>query len=355
MIRKMLAALLVSLVTVCSASAQTCGAYPNTLTNGTNADANAVMSNFASILNCANTSLAAKSGATFTGSAFFTGGNVGIGTTTPSTRLTVDSGLAGAALAIAAGGQTGRYYTMGVNTSAALSFNDASVSAPRMVIDSSGNVGIGTATPSTRLTVDSGLAGAALAIAAGSQTGRFYTLGLNTSAALSLNDAAVGATRMLIDTSGNVGIGTTTPAFTLQVNGSVAGVGAYNNTSDGRLKKDIASLEYGLDTIMKLRPVGFNWVTQDQEWKQQHQIGLIAQEVEPVVPEVVTTAKDELQTKSLAYGGLVPILIKAVQDLKADNDNLRAAHDSEAAQIAALTARLDAIESARLRRIANGE
>jgi hypothetical protein len=224
-----------------------------------------------------------------------------------------------------------------------------------MVIDGSSSVGIGTTTPSTRLTVDSGLPGPALAIAASSQTGRYYTLGLTTTGALSLNDAALGATRMLFDTSGSVGIGTTTPAFTLQVNGSVAGVGAYNNTSDGRLKKDIASLEYGLDTIMKLRPVGFNWVTQDQEWKKQHQIGLIAQEVEPVVPEVVTTAKDELQTKSLAYGGLVPVLIKAVQDLKADNDNLRAAHDSEAAQIAALTARLDAIESARLRRIANGE
>jgi hypothetical protein len=46
---------------------------------------------------------------------------------------------------------------------------------------------------------------------------------------------------------------------------------------------------------MKLRPVGFNWITQDQEWKKQHQIGLIAQEVEPVVPEVVTTAKDKLR------------------------------------------------------------
>jgi hypothetical protein len=153
-------------------------------------------------------------------------------------------------------------------------------------------------------------------------------------------------------TTANVGIGTTNPTYMLHVNGSVAGQGPYNALSDGRLKRDIESLGYGLDTIMKLRPVGFNWITQDQEWKKQHQIGLIAQEVEPVVPEAVTTANDELKTKSLAYGGLVPILIKAVQDLKAANDNLRAANDRGAAQIAILTARFDAIEAAQLTKAA---
>jgi hypothetical protein len=147
-----------------TADALTCPPYSNTLTNGTTADANAVMGNFNAILNCANTSLAATSGATFTGSTFFTGGNVGIGTTTPSTRLTVDTGLAGAALAIAASSQTVRYYTLGVNTDGALSLNDAALGVTRMVIDRSGNVGIGTTTPSTMLTVDTGLAGAAQAI-----------------------------------------------------------------------------------------------------------------------------------------------------------------------------------------------
>src|SRR5216684_629746 len=221
MTRSVLAGFLFLFVAGSSASAQNCAAYPypNNLMNGTNADASQVMGNFASILNCANNSLAARSGATFTGPTFFTGGNVGIGTTIPL--------------------------------------------APNI----------------------------------------------------------------------------------LQVNGPVGATG-YNTISDARLKKDIAPLAYGLDIIMKLRPVGFNWIARDQEWKKQHQVGLIAQEVESVVPEAVTTANDVLQTKSLAYSELVPVLIKAVQDLKTANDNLRAANDDGAAQIATLTARLDAIEAA---------
>jgi Chaperone of endosialidase len=129
--------------------------------------------------------------------------------------------------------------------------------------------------------------------------------------------------------AGNVGIGIDSPApgYMLDVNGPIHSTAAFDSTSDARLKKDIAPIAYGLDTVMQLRPVGFKWKDHSHEWQRRHQIGLIAQEVEPVVPEVVSTANDPDHTKSIAYGSLVPVLIKATQELKRANDRLTIAND----------------------------
>lgn len=115
----------------------------------------------------------------------------------------------------------------------------------------------------------------------------------------------------------NVGIGTKAPAYKLDVRGGqVAGAGVFVNTSDVRTKKDIEPIAYGLDAVLKLRPVGFNWKDQSQEWAKQHQIGLIAQEAELVIPErSVSTANDPDQMKSIAYGAITPVLIRATQEL----------------------------------------
>jgi hypothetical protein len=96
--------------------------------------------------------------------------------------------------------------------------------------------------------------------------------------------------------------------------------GTYSTVSDQRLKAHVTDLDYGLDDILRLRPVSYAWKTQPDQGKQ---IGFIAQEVQPVLPELVTTANDDQHTLALTYNEFIPILVKSIQQLKADNDNLR--------------------------------
>jgi hypothetical protein len=94
-------------------------------------------------------------------------------------------------------------------------------------------------------------------------------------------------------------------------NGKVFASISYTS-SDARLKKDVKDLQYGMADVLKLRPVTFKWKERSDGTTQ---IGLIAQEVQNVVPEVVTTAgRDGSDTLAVNYPGLVPVMIKALQD-----------------------------------------
>ena len=90
--------------------------------------------------------------------------------------------------------------------------------------------------------------------------------------------------------------------------------------SDARLKQDVASLSYGLREVLRLRPVTWNWKAKPDGGRQ---LGLIAQEVETVLPELVTTDKDAEQTKGLSYIGLVPVTIKAIQEQQTQIEDQR--------------------------------
>jgi hypothetical protein len=110
--------------------------------------------------------------------------------------------------------------------------------------------------------------------------------------------------------------------------------------SDARLKENVASLEYGLETVQNLNPVRFNWketaevqvthldglretkvVQPKQALGDQEEIGLLAQDVEKLVPEIVNDDPNGL--KRVSYDKLVPVLIKAVQELAEENAQLR--------------------------------
>jgi endosialidase-like protein len=109
-------------------------------------------------------------------------------------------------------------------------------------------------------------------------------------------------------------LGTSTTGYAGYFQGNVYVTGSITQNSDARLKQDVASLGYGLRDLLRLRPVSFNWKDRPDRGRQ---LGLIAQEVEPVLPELVTTDKDAEQTKGLNYIGLVPVTIKAIQEQQA--------------------------------------
>jgi hypothetical protein len=114
---------------------------------------------------------------------------------------------------------------------------------------------------------------------------------------------------------GNDG-GSTITALTLDM--SAAGAATFNNNvtafSDRRLKSDIQTLENGLEKVEQLRGVTY---TRDDNVDGGQQLGVIAQEVEEVFPQVVLTADDERGTKSVDYGRLTGALIEAVKELSA--------------------------------------
>jgi hypothetical protein len=137
-----------------------------------------------------------------------------------------------------------------------------------------------------------------------------------------------GVEAMRIDGDRNVGIGTTNPGtYKLYVNGSAGGTTAWTNTSDARFKKDVNLIENGLEKVMQLRPITFNWKIkeyQDKNFDDRNHLGFIAQEVEEIIPQVVNTSNDKMQTKSIAYSDLVPVLTKAIQEQQAEIEALKA-------------------------------
>ena len=108
-----------------------------------------------------------------------------------------------------------------------------------------------------------------------------------------------------------------------------ADIVAFSSTtaSDKNLKENVEALPYGLDDVMKMRAVEFDWKKDKANGKERgHDIGVIAQEMEEVIPEVVKEyeglqGKDNF--KAVDYSKLVPVLIKSIQELKAEIEELK--------------------------------
>jgi len=130
--------------------------------------------------------------------------------------------------------------------------------------------------------------------------------------------------RMVIDDSGNVGIGTSSPDYKLQVVGDVDISGQITGVSDARLKKNIETITSAIDKVGKLNPVSYKFRSSEypkMKFPENNRMGFLAQEVEGIFPELVTTGGEVTHTdgnsftsKSVNYIEIIPMLAKAIQE-----------------------------------------
>ena len=123
---------------------------------------------------------------------------------------------------------------------------------------------------------------------------------------------------------------------------------ALSQNSDARYKQNIRTLPNALDTVLALRGVSYDWRQNEfpqMKFDKARQIGFIAQEIEKVVPELVS--KDRQGMRSVAYTGVIPILVEAIKDQQKQIDTLKAQNKqltSLQTQFAALSTKLAHLE-----------
>jgi hypothetical protein len=138
-----------------------------------------------------------------------------------------------------------------------------------------------------------------------------------------LDGIAAGATNVTNNNQITNGAGYTTYTSNQATNTSssvtfnVVTATTFNTTSDIRLKDNIRTFESAMDVVSQLRGVRFAWKETGVET-----VGLIAQEVEKVLPELIGTNADT-GLKSVSYANMVAVLIEAVKELKAEIEELK--------------------------------
>jgi hypothetical protein len=284
---------------------------------------------------------------------FSSSGNVGIGTTSPAVALDVVRASADSQVRAYTGTVDLRMWAyhagagvIGTNSAHPLIFAADSLTE-RMRITTAGNVGIGTTSPSKKGSVGTaGTDGFAIQYSPTSQEVFSVTANTGTGETKFFCDTNYFQTfytnnseKMRVNTDGYLLVGYTSSngSYKLQVNSQIFATDPTIATSDGRYKQNVVSLQSGLDVIEKLNPVTFNWKDHDiHNFESGTQVGFIAQEVKEVLADTPyldsVIKRNELKRDDgsveefygMADAKLIPVLVKAIQELKAEIDLLKA-------------------------------
>jgi len=126
---------------------------------------------------------------------------------------------------------------------------------------------------------------------------------------------------VVVDTSGSLGIGVSSDDlpldYKLVVSGSIKATGTVLQSSDQKLKENVLPIDNSLEKLNSINGVYFDWIDSREEGRM---TGVIAQEVEKVLPEVVF--KDKTDYLSVNYSGLVPLLIEGIKEQTKKIDEL---------------------------------
>jgi hypothetical protein len=230
------------------------------------------------------------------------------------------------------------------------------------------SVGIGTSTPAAGLHLTAGnsgpgtgpnTAGVLLSGAAGSPP--YLELRGSTATTPYLDFAetsGVDYSTRLLSSGGVLTMSSTATSGNIFVVSGAAGATAFNTTSDQRLKTDVRPLGNALATVLALRGVRYRWNALGVQRGGQagaEQVGLLAQELEKVYPELVSTGPDGY--KAVNYAQLTPVLIEALKEQQQQIEVLKqqaAAANARAATAETQATATTAAFEARLRRLEAG-
>ena len=251
-------------------------------------------------------------------------GNVGIGTTNPTTsKLEVTKAASGPVVKFdntSSTGGSGLEVNGGNGTAFALSVGQYN-GLERFRVQGNGNVGIGTSSPATQLEIfkinDDP---ATLRLSSEVQDGDAIAAIISFS-----NDAGGGGVQGRIEniaTEDDSTIfkfytdNTSSPSMTLFDSGNMTIAGTLTQNSDVRLKENIKPIESALDKVKQMQGVEFNKINSSTK-----EIGVVAQEIEKIIPELVLEDKEGI--KSVAYGNITAVLIEAIKEQQKQIEELK--------------------------------